>query len=114
VEALPATVELQADGDDSVHVVGEISPAEDAVNPQHYKGLGRYSAVHVIRRWSAHRRSLGLEPIGFDVGNALKYIQRAGTKTGEDEVTDLKKSVWYLLSRIHELDPSEPDPAGDQ
>jgi hypothetical protein len=96
--------------DDSVV---EMPLEDDAVNPQHYKGLGQYSAVHVIRRWSAHRRSLGLDGVGFDVGNALKYIQRAGTKNGESEVRDLKKAVWYLSSRIHELDPSEPDPAAN-
>lgn len=94
--------------DDSVV---ELPLEDDAVNPQHYKGLGQFSAVHVIRRWSAHRRSLGLEGIGFDVGNALKYIQRAGTKAGESEVRDLEKAVWYLRSRIFELDPSRPDPA---
>jgi len=94
--------------DDSVH---EMPLEDDAVNPQHYKSLGKMSAVHVIRAWSAWRRLLGLEGIGFDVGNALKYIQRAGTKPGEPEVRDLMKAVWYLQSRIHELDPSQPDPA---
>lgn len=75
--------------------------APDPVNPVHYADLGVYSAVHVIARWGA----------GFCVGNALKYIQRAGKKAGESEVTDLKKAVWYLRRRIHELDAREPDPA---
>jgi hypothetical protein len=74
---------------------------EDKVNPSHYKSLGRYSALHVIQRWE----------LGYLVGNAVKYVQRAGRKPGEDEVVDLKKAVWYLQRRIFELDPSEPDPA---
>lgn len=88
-------------------------PAEDAVNPRHYASLGHFSATGIIRRWNEHRRQLeGVDPVSFDVGNALKYIQRAGTKPGESEVTDLKKAIWYLQERVHVLDPSEPDPAG--
>lgn len=75
--------------------------APDPVNPRHYADLGEYSAVHVIQKWKK----------GFNDGNALKYIQRAGTKPGESEVVDLKKAVWYLQRKIFELDPSEPDPA---
>lgn len=77
--------------------------AEDdaKVNPAHYAELGSYSAVHVIQKWG----------LGFLSGNALKYIQRAGTKPGESEAVDLKKAVWYLNRRIHELDPAHPDPA---
>ena len=84
---------------------------DDKVNPKHYASLGPYSAIHIIRRWSDHRRKSGLEPVGFNVGNALKYIQRAGTKPGEDEAVDLKKAIWYLKNRLFELDPSEEDPA---
>jgi hypothetical protein len=74
---------------------------DDKVNPKHYASLGLYSAVHVIEKWK----------LGFCLGNALKYIQRAGSKPGESEVVDLKKAVWYIQRHIHELDPSEPDPA---
>lgn len=84
---------------------------DPAVNPAHYAALAEYSAVIVIRVWSRWRQAMGLEPIGFCVGNAIKYIQRAGTKDGETEVRDLEKAVWYLQSRIHELDPEKPDPA---
>lgn len=85
---------------------------DEAVNPQHYASLGEYAAVIIIRAWSKWRISLGLEPVSFNTGNAVKYIQRAGTKPGETEVRDLKKAIWYLTSRIHELDPeNEPDPA---
>lgn len=32
----------------------------------------------------------------FNVGNAIKYILRAGKKEGNDELTDLKKALWYM------------------
>lgn len=84
----------------------------DPVNPKHYADLGQYSAVIIIRFWNKWRASIGAPLIDFNVGNALKYIQRAGTKAGEPEIQDIKKAIWYLNSRIHDLDPSEPDPAG--
>lgn len=84
---------------------------DDKVNPKHYSGFGDYSAVIIIRVWDKIRKSAGVEPVSFCVGNALKYMQRAGFKPGEQEVIDLKKAIWYLQSRVHELDPSEPDPA---
>jgi len=85
--------------------------ADEAVNPKHYSDFGDYSAVIIIRVWDKIRKAAGVEPISFAVGNAIKYIQRAGFKPGEEEVRDLKKSIWYLQSRIHEIDPTEPDPA---
>lgn len=84
---------------------------DDAVNPKHYAALGDHSATLIIRAWDRYRKAIGVEPVSFDLGNALKYMQRAGTKPGESEVTDLKKAVWYLQERIHVLDPLEPDPA---
>ena len=40
--------------------------------------------------------------LDFDLGNALKYILRAGRKG--DKITDLKKAVWYLQDRISMLE----------
>jgi len=81
---------------------------KDLVNPSHYADLGNYSAIHVIEKWS----------LGYAVGNAIKYVQRAGKKlyegkdARESELIDLKKARWYLQRHIHFLDPeNEPDPA---
>lgn len=47
--------------------------------------------------------------LGFCLGNAIKYISRAGKKkdNGRDmidkEIEDLKKAVWYINRRIFEL-----------
>jgi Protein of unknwon function (DUF3310) len=83
--------------------MGERQPY-DAVNPEHYRKLGEYSALHVADKWGS----------SYCIGNALKYLQRAGNKPGEDTITDLKKAVWYLQREIHQLDRSEPDPAANR
>ena len=41
--------------------------------------------------------------LGYCLGNAIKYISRAGKKNPATEVEDLKKAKWYLERRIFEL-----------
>lgn len=47
-------------------------------------------------------QSIVIEPIDlyeklpFCLGNALKYVFRAGRKEGSSELEDLKKAYWYL------------------
>ena len=36
--------------------------------------------------------------MGFNLGNAIKYIWRAGLKN--DAIEDLEKAVWYLMDEI--------------
>ena len=38
--------------------------------------------------------------LNFCLGNALKYIWRAGLKDGEHETKDLAKAIWYLQDEI--------------
>lgn len=46
----------------------------------------------------------------FNIGNAIKYLWRAGLKEDKDrklidkQVEDLNKAVWYLVDEIHRLD----------
>ena len=42
--------------------------------------------------------------LGFCLGNAVKYISRAGKKDLTKEVEDLKKAEWYIRRRIKELE----------
>ncbi len=45
-----------------------------------------------------------VEHYDFNLGNAIKYIWRAGLKSS-DPIEDLEKAVWYLkreLSRLRE------------
>lgn len=57
----------------------------DMVNhPPHYKAGG----VETIDFIEA-------KDLGYHLGNAVKYISRAGIKTS-DPTEDLKKAVWYI------------------
>lgn len=42
--------------------------------------------------------------LGFCLGNAVKYISRAGKKDPEKEIEDLQKAAWYINHRIEELE----------
>ena len=43
----------------------------------------------------------------FSIGNAFKYLWRAGLKdpdNPEKEIEDLKKAIWYIEDRIKQLE----------
>lgn len=70
-------------------------PAQDTkehVNhPSHYGGEDNiYEAIKVIEAWD----------LGFCLGNAIKYISRAGKKDNNSYLQDLKKAKWYLEREI--------------
>jgi hypothetical protein len=70
----------------------ECSKEETVNHPAHYGGANNpYEAIKVIEAWS----------LGFNLGNTVKYISRAGKKGAP--VEDLKKARWYLdreISRV--------------
>ena len=41
--------------------------------------------------------------LGFHLGNAVKYICRAGKKDPEKTIEDLQKAEWYLRREIQRL-----------
>ena len=43
--------------------------------------------------------------MGFNLGNAIKYIWRADLKN--DAIEDLKKAVWYLQDEIKKRENSQ-------
>lgn len=50
------------------------------------------------------------EHMGFNLGNAIKYIWRADLKN--DGVEDLRKAVWYVqreLQKRTKLDKADPE-----
>lgn len=58
-------------------------------HPAHYGGADNpYEAIKVIEAWG----------LGFCLGNALKYIARAGKK--DATLQDLRKARWYLDREI--------------
>ena len=60
----------------------------DVDHPAHYRADTGYEAIDVIEAWG----------LGFALGNAVKYICRAGLK--EDAVEDLEKARWYIEREI--------------
>lgn len=38
--------------------------------------------------------------LNFHLGNAVKYISRAGKKDPEKEIEDLRKAIWYIERQI--------------
>lgn len=67
--------------------------SEAVDHPVHYGGADNvYEAIRVIEAWE----------LGFNLGNAVKYISRAGKKGST--VEDLRKAVWYLNREIGKLD----------
>jgi hypothetical protein len=47
--------------------------------------------------------------LGYHLGNAVKYISRAGKKDPEKTAEDLKKAVWYLNRYIDRLEEAKGD-----
>jgi hypothetical protein len=66
---------------------------EDVVNhPSHY--TSHPSGIECIQI-TRH--------MGFNLGNALKYIWRAGIKDDAKHIEDLKKAVFYIHDEIKRL-----------
>lgn len=83
---------------DKKHVGGPDPKAEDKVNhPSHYTWLKNLCGIEVIDI-TRH--------MGFNLGNVVKYVLRAGHKSEkgysnfDKEIEDLQKAKWYLEDEI--------------
>lgn len=63
---------------------------KDSVNHPHYYSSGKIEVIEAIEDWE----------LGFHLGNACKYISRAGKKDPDKEIQDLEKAIWYLRRKI--------------
>lgn len=71
-------------------------PEERVDHPAHYGGGSNpFEAIKVIEAWE----------LNFCLGNAVKYVLRAGRKPNTDAVEDLKKARWYLDREIRSRTP---------
>lgn len=68
------------------------SKEKDPTNPSYYKDHS-IEPIVAIEAW-------GLD---FCLGNAVKYISRAGKKSKEKEIEDLQKAIWYIQRRTYQL-----------
>ncbi len=68
---------------------------EQVNHPQHYGGSENvYETIKVIDNWQ----------LGFNLGNTIKYISRAGKKDPKKQLEDLKKAKFYLDYHIKSLE----------
>jgi hypothetical protein len=81
-------------------MAGSVSAEPEAVNhPAHYGGADNpYEAIKVIEAWG----------LGFNVGNAVKYLSRAGKKEPAKLIEDLEKARWYLDRAISNAKAGRP------
>ena len=76
----------------------ELNEYDNVNRPAHYTD----SKIEVID-YIEHKK------LGFCLGNAVKYISRAGKKKDsgrsviDKEIEDLQKAIWYINRRIYEL-----------
>jgi len=62
-------------------------------HPSHYRKSTGHEAIDVIEAWE----------LGFNLGNAVKYISRNGLKDPQKRVEDLEKARWYLNREIQRI-----------
>lgn len=97
--AVPGPSSFEAE---AVAIRTEVKSAfeESQVNhPEHYGGADSpYEAIKVIEAWNLDK--------SFCLGNAVKYLCRAGLKPGASLVEDLRKARWYLDREISRLERS--------
>ena len=68
-------------------------PADNVNHPSHYTS-GKIEVIDFIED----------KELGFHLGNAVKYISRAGRKNPDKIVEDLQKAVWYINREIGRLE----------
>ena len=69
---------------------------EQVDHPKHYNH-GKFEVIDVIEDWG----------VDFHIGNVIKYVSRAGRKTDDTEIQDLKKALWYLQRKIELLEKKD-------
>ena len=78
--------------EDKKEMIKDTENKKEMVNhPSHYN-MGKYEAIDVIEDWN----------LGFNLGNTVKYISRAGHK--DNILQDLKKALWYLDREIKRIE----------
>ena len=74
-----------------------LSPYDPVTRPAHYAQGRKFEPISVIEDWG----------LTYHLGNALKYISRAGRKN--DFIEDIEKAIWYL-NRAKEAVRNVPGP----
>ena len=59
-------------------------------HPEHYMKSSGHEVIEVIEAWD----------LNFSLGNAIKYIARAGKKDINKRSEDLQKAIFYIQREI--------------
>lgn len=70
--------------------MSEVQESSKVDHPAHYN-KGSYEVIDVIEDWK----------LGFNTGNAIKYIARAPYKG--KTIEDYEKAIWYLEREISKI-----------
>jgi len=66
---------------------------KDNTNPDHYKKHpSGVECIEITRHYN------------FAIGNAIKYLWRAGLKDSDKHVEDLRKAIWYINDEIKRIE----------
>lgn len=68
--------------------------SDNVKSPAHYTAGRRFEPVYVIRDWG----------LGFNLGNAVKYLSRCGRKDPSKTIEDLQKALVYIQFEIDMLE----------
>lgn len=69
---------------------GGFQEPEVVDHPSHYQTESGLESIDVIEAFQ----------LSFHLGNAIKYILRAGKKPGQSKHRDLEKALWYIKREI--------------
>jgi hypothetical protein len=69
---------------------------------EYHAGLAKTDPVNHPTHYTSHPSGIECiqvtEHMGFNLGNAIKYLWRADLKA--DAIQDMKKAVWYIQREI--------------
>lgn len=75
-----------------------IPPSDPVNNPAHYTDGGIETIDYIEAKG-----------LGYHLGNAVKYISRAGKKGTNQGLEDLRKAQWYLARAIEKNEYASPN-----
>ena len=89
----PTEENQPADKHVDLHKVADEVTRDNVNHPDHYNH-GKIEVIDFIED----------KELGFHLGNAVKYISRAGRKDANKTIEDLRKATWYLNRQIERLE----------
>ena len=81
----------------------------DAINPSHYRLDGKKECIEEIKDLIGVNATCY-----FCIGNAYKYMYRAGNKDGNSYEQDINKCKWYIAWIAKQIKNDEIDVIDDE